>query len=121
MPKKKPIDPNKQVEKCRPALTPEAREQQLIALATDLAEEQLRNGTASAQVITHYLKLGTTKADLEKKKLELENGLTEAKTKSIMSAESQEKLYKEAIDAFKIYSGTLHREEYDDEYNSNVY
>ena len=54
----------------RPALTPEARENQLISLAVDLAEKQLQEGTASSQVITHYLKLGSTKEKIEKEILE---------------------------------------------------
>ena len=62
----------------RPALTPEARENQLIYLATDLAEKQLREGTASSQVITHYLKLGSTKEKLEREKLAEENNLLRA-------------------------------------------
>ena len=59
--------------KIRPALSPEARENQMISLAVDLAEKQLIEGTASSQVITHFLKLGTTKAELEKEKLRKEN------------------------------------------------
>lgn len=95
----------KQKKSRRPASTPEARENQLISLAVDLAEKQLSEGTASAQVITHYLKLGTAKAELEREKLKHENELLEAKTKSIQSQENIERLYKEAIDAMKVYSG----------------
>ena len=89
----------------RPALTPEARENQLISLATDLAEKQLQEGTASSQVITHYLKLGSTKERLEKEKLIEENKLLRAKTAAVESAERVEKLYAEAISAMKRYSG----------------
>ena len=89
----------------RPALTPEARENQLIYLATDLAEKQLREGTASSQVITHYLKLGSTKERLEKEKLEKENELLKARTESLQSAKRVEELYKEALNAMKRYSG----------------
>ena len=91
--------------KMRPALTPEARENQMIALAVDLAEKQLREGTASAQVITHYLKLGATTAQLEKEKLERENELLRAKTKALESSENVEKLYSDAIKAMRSYSG----------------
>lgn len=97
-----PSEPSK---RSRPALTIEARENQMISLAVDLAEEQLRNGTASAQVITHYLKLGATTARLEKEKLEKENELLRAKTEALKSAEKQEELYKNAIDAMRRYSG----------------
>jgi hypothetical protein len=69
--------------KRRPALTLEARENQIISLAMDRAEEQIRNGTASSQVITHFLKLGSYKEKLERQKLEEENKLLRAKTESI--------------------------------------
>ena len=96
----------------RPALSPEARENQMISYAIDLAEEQLRNGTASSQVITHFLKLGTTKAELEKEKLIQENELLKAKTKAIESQESSEELYKNAIKAFASYSGRGEPDDY---------
>lgn len=89
----------------RPASNPELRENQLISLAVDLAEKQLREGTASSQVITHYLKLGTTFSRLEKEKLKHENELLEAKTSAIKSAEHMEELYAEAIKAMRNYSG----------------
>ena len=91
--------------KRRPALSPEARENQLISLATNLAEQQLMDGTASSQVITHYLKLGTAKSQLELEKLKRENELLRAKTESIESAKRVEELYSQAIDAIKLYSG----------------
>ncbi len=89
----------------RPALSPEARENQLISLAIDLAEKQLIEGTASAQVITHYLKLGTSIQKLEKEKLERENELLLAKTKAIASTEHMEELYADAIRMMKEYRG----------------
>lgn len=91
--------------KRRPALTPEARENQMIALAVDLAEKQLMEGTASSQVITHYLKLGSTKERIEKEILEKQKELIEAKTQSLRSAERFEELYEEAIKAMQNYSG----------------
>lgn len=89
----------------RPAITPEARENQMISLAVDLAEKQLREGTASSQVITHYLKLGSTKERIEKEILEKQKDLIAAKTKQIQSAERVEELYLNAINAMKRYSG----------------
>ena len=65
----------------RPALTPEARENQLISLAIDLVEQRLLDGTASSQETTHFLKLATSKAKLERERFELENELIKAKTK----------------------------------------
>ena len=91
--------------KYKPATSPEARENQLISLATNLAEQQLMDGTASSQVITHYLKLGSTKNQLELEKLKRENELLRAKTESIESAKRVEELYSKAIDAIKLYSG----------------
>lgn len=96
----------------RPALTPEARENQMIALAVDLAEQQLREGTASSQVITHYLKLGSTKERLEKEKLEEENKLLRAKTENIKSMKRSEELMEEALRAFRQYNGQVDKDEY---------
>lgn len=90
--------------KTRPAMNPEARENQLIAIAVDLAEQQMIKGTASAQVITHYLKLGTTKEKIEKEILEKQKELITAKTEAIQSAARVEELYKNALDAMKAYS-----------------
>lgn len=88
-----------------PATTLEGRENQLIALAVDLAEKQLSEGTASAQVITHYLKLGTTKETLEKEKLIRENELLKAKAEALQSQQKMEELYSNAIKAMRSYSG----------------
>ena len=92
-------------QKFRPACTPEARENQLISLAVDLAEKQLREGTASSQVITHYLKLGSTKEKIEKEILEKQKDLIEAKTENLKAAQRIEELYNKALDAMKSYSG----------------
>ena len=96
----------------RPGLTPEARENQLISLAVDLAEKQLMEGTASSQVITHYLKLGSTKERLEKEKLEEENKLLRARTEALQSAKKSEELFEEAIKAMRSYSGNGDPDEY---------
>ena len=99
----------------RPALTPEARENQMIALAENLAEQQLRDGTASSQVITHYLKLGSSKERIEKEILKKQEALITAKTESLQSTKRIESLYAEAIKAIRRYNG--HREpEGDEEY-----
>lgn len=99
----------------RPALTPEARENQLIYLATELAEKQLRDGSASSQVITHYLKLGSTKERIEKEILEKQKDLITAKTEALQSAKKIEELYAKAITAMRQYSGHGSDEEYDDD------
>lgn len=88
-----------------PAKTPEGRENQLISAAIDLAEKQLLEGTASSQVITHFLKLGTEKERLEREKLEQENMLIKEKINAIQSAERIEQLYSDAIAAMKKYGG----------------
>lgn len=98
--------------KMRPALSPEARENQMIALAVDLAEQQLRDGTASSQVITHFLKLGTTRAELEKEKLRNENEVLKAKAKSIESSEENKILYENALKAMRNYAGYGDQNEY---------
>ena len=102
MAKAKKSEPTK---KLRPGLTPESRENQMIALAVDLAEKQLLEGTASSQVITHFLKLGSTKERLEKEKLEEENKLLRARTEALQSAKRVEELYSDAIAAMRKYSG----------------
>lgn len=99
----------------RPALSPEARENQMISLAVDLAEQQLRDGTASSQVITHFLKLGTTRAELEKEKLRRENKVLEAKARSFESSEEIKALYTNALKAMRNYAGYGDAEEYEDE------
>lgn len=91
--------------KSPPVMTPEAREQQLVSLAIDLAEKQLREGTASSQVITHYLKLGSSKEKLEKEILQEQKKLVVAKTSAIESQERIDELYAEAIKAMRTYNG----------------
>jgi len=90
-----------------PSPTVEGREQQMIALAVDRAEEQLRKGTASAQVIVHYLKLGSTKDRLEKEILEKQRELITAKTEALQSAKRIEELYANALSAMRKYSGEI--------------
>ena len=89
----------------RPAITPEARENQMIALAVDLAEKQRIEGTASSQVITHYLKLATTKEKIEREILEKQKELIVAKTENLQSAKRIEELYSNALNAMQNYSG----------------
>ena len=98
-----------------PAKTPEARENQIIAKAYSLAEKQIMEGTASSQVISHFLKMGSTKERLEKEILEKQKFLLEAKTSAIQSQERTEELYKTALNAMRAYSGQeVEEEEYDD-------
>lgn len=115
MPKAKTNSSTSDVKR-RPALTPEAEEAELVSLATDLAREQLLNKTASSQVITHYLKLGTTKAILENDKLRQENELLRAKTESLQSAQKSEELYEKVIAAMMEYSGRGGEEDEREEY-----
>ena len=96
----KPISPKRP-----PARTPEGRENQMIALAVDLAEKQLREGAASATVITHYLKLASTREALEQEKIRHENAMLEAKTKAYENSEDVKRLMEEALSAMRSYSG----------------
>ena len=100
--------------KRRPATTEVNRENQLVSLAIDLAEKQLAEGSASAQVITHYLKLGSTREKLEQERLLRENELLGARVDTLASAKKVEELYSAALDAMRSYAGreTL---QYDDE------
>lgn len=88
-----------------PATTPEGRENQLIGLAVDLTEKQLIEGTASSQIITHYLKLGSTREKLEQERLARENELLSAKVEAMESVKRIEELYATALNAMKSYSG----------------
>lgn len=105
--------PNAATSLRRPATTPEGREQQLIALATDLAEKQMADGTASAQVITHYLKLGSSRERLEQERLQMEVEFMEAKKEAMASTARTEELMKDALNAFRSYSGQ--QEDLDDD------
>ena len=98
--------------KIRPALTPEARESQLISLAVDLVEQRLLNGTASSQETTHFLKLASMKNRLEIQKLQEQNKFLQAKTEALQSAKRIEELYSEAISAMRSYSGGGDKDEH---------
>lgn len=105
MAKVKKANSSNSTRKIRPALTPEARENQMIALAVDLVEQRLLDGTASSQETTHFLKLGSMKNRLEMEKLQEENRLLKARTEALQSAKRVEELYSEAIKAMRRYSG----------------
>lgn len=100
----------------RPATTPEARENQLVSAAHDLAEKQIASGTASSQVITHFLKLGSTRERLEQERLTHENELTRVRIENLESQKRMEELYADAINAMRSYSGQPPVEEIDDGY-----
>lgn len=109
---KKSINTEKSIKKIRPALTPEARENQLIALATDLVEQRLLDGTASSQETTYFLKQGSMKTKLEMEKLKEENALLKAKTENLQSQKRVEELYMEALNAMRSYAGQGEPDEY---------
>jgi hypothetical protein len=99
----------------RPATSLEDREQELAAQAYDLAEEQIQGGTASSQVITHFLKMGSTRERLEQQRIQHENELMEVKREQIEGQARIEELYLHAIDAMRSYSGSLPAGEEPDE------
>lgn len=105
-------DPDQPVSRHRPATTPEGREQQLISMAVDAVEKRIRDGTASAQELVHYLKLGSTREKLEQERLTRENQLLAAKTDAIASASRMEELVGEAIEAMRSYRSSA-PDEYD--------
>ena len=98
-------EPEEPPSRRNPATTPERRENQLVHLAVELAEKQLRAGTASAQVISHYLKLGSSREQLEQDRLRSENLLVQAKIEAMASAARAEELFAEALKAMRRYSG----------------
>lgn len=97
----------------RPASTPEAQEQYMINLAMTLVEKRLREGTASSAETTHFLKLATMKADLEKKKLEEENKLLRAKTETLEAAKDSKEMYENVLKAMNKYNGMGDDDEYE--------
>lgn len=97
------------------ALTPEARESQVISAAFDLAEKQIREGTASAMVITHFLKLGSARDRMERELLAERTKLATAKAEAIEQGRKQEEMYAEAIKAMRQYSGYGEPEDYYDD------
>lgn len=107
------VKANTSTRKIRPALTPEAREKQMISLAMDRAEQQLMDGTASSQVITHFLKLGSERERLERERLEEENNLLRAKVRALDNAEDMAAKYEKAIEAMRVYTGAS--ESYDED------
>ena len=105
MAKIKVSDSRTPARKMRPALSPDARQNQLISLAIDLVETRLREGTASSQETTHFLKLASSKARLEEKLLEAQTEMALAKKEALQSQRRSEEMFAEAIKAFKTYSG----------------
>lgn len=112
MPKAKGTGSTSSTRMMRPAISPETKEQQMISLAMDAAEKQLMDGTASSQVITHFLKLGTEKEKLEREKLRYETEMVKAKTAQLESQKRVEELYTDAIAAMRNYSGNGDPDEY---------
>lgn len=106
-------EPKGQQSRRRPATTPEQRENQLISLAVDVAEQQMLAGTASAQVISHFLKLGSSREKLEQERLAKENELLQAKAEAMASQKRIEELYENAISAMRAYGGHTPAEEPD--------
>ena len=102
----------------RPSLTPESRENQVIAAAYDLAEKQIRDGMASATVITHFLNLASKRTQLEQKYLEERTRLATAKTEEIDRNKDQDELFARAIRAIRTYRGTPEEE---DEFSDGYY
>lgn len=101
------------IKKRPPARTPEARENQLIALAMDLVEKRLRNGTATSQETTHFLRLATVNSKLEREILERQKDLITAKTEALKSQKRTEELYANALEAMRSYAGHSRNEEDD--------
>jgi len=121
--KKKPRGRMKSTSRSKPktpkARSPEAREKQLINMAMDLAQTQMEEGTATAQVITHFLKLGTEAEKLAREKLEAENNLLKARVEALASQQKVEELYAEALSAMRKYSGSEEDDPFKDEFDDD--
>lgn len=98
--------------KMRPALTPEANEQQMISLTMDLVRQRLLDGTATAQETTHFLKLASRENQLKLEKLQRENELLTAKTKALEEQSEYKQIVEEAIKAMTLYKGQGEPDEY---------
>ncbi len=109
------IVPDNEIARRPPAQTPEGRERQLILKAYDLAEKQIDDGTASAQVITHFLKAGTEREKLERAKISKETVLLQARIEGAASQARVEELYGKALNAMRAYAGQDPEEESDDQ------
>lgn len=110
MPKKVPKQNEPKPLRARPSLNPEVRQQQLIGLTMDVVEKQLRDGTASSQTISHFLKLSTTQHELELEKTRLENNLLEAKADEIQFRKEMEMGYEDVIKALAKYQGLTYED-----------
>lgn len=98
--------PRRETERKRaPASTPEGRENRMVSYALDLAEKQLRDGTATSQVIVHFLKSGSQRDELERERLRNENLLAQAKIEAMQSSQRMEEVYTQALNAMRTYSG----------------
>lgn len=115
MKRKDSLTKTEDIRNIRPALTPEAREGQLIALATDLVEKRLLAGTATSQEVVHFLRLGSMREKLERERLENENILLRAKTEALESQARTEELYANAIRAMQKYSSSGEYDEYEED------
>ena len=115
MARQKVLGSSSKGKKFPPATSPEAREKQLIGLAYDLAEERMRNGSATSQEIVHFLRLGSMKERKELEMIEKKNELMTAKTEALQSAKKIEELYANAISAFKEYRGVADDEDYEED------
>lgn len=102
-------------EKSPPVFTTEARENQIISLAYDLVEQRIRNGTATSQETCYFLRLGSTKEREERRMMEEKIKLLTAKTEALQSTKRIEELYGEAINAMRVYSGSLRNEDENDQ------
>lgn len=117
-------DPSESKSQRAPATTDLDRETQLVSLAYDLAEKQMKAGTASSQVITQFLKLGSSREKIEQQKIKYENDLLQTKKEIMESQKAVEALYGEALDAMRAYSGQpvqSEEPEYDDYEDSDVF
>lgn len=99
-----------------PATTPEEREAQLTLLATDLLEQRLRDGTATAAETIAALRLGTERERLEREKLVHENAKLVAQTEAVEAEKQTGELYKKALAAMRSYQGFDSSDEENDDY-----
>lgn len=82
------------------------RERENMFLATELAAKQLRDGTAKAQVVTHYLRMSSPREDIERRMMEAKIALLEGQLAACQNDMATQALIIEALESLREYRGS---------------
>lgn len=89
--------------KTTPPLSDKDHEAKLISLTLQMAEQQLIDGTASSQVMTHFLRLGSIRSKVELEKLRLENNLLTEKIQSEKMGQQLKEMFQDVMESLRDY------------------